>query len=451
MSPLSKMLRRAASAGKPLRVLRDERGGTATFVALSLPVLIGAGALGVDVAHLYSVRGELQSTADAAARAGAHQLPNPGNARSQALRFADYNTPGKHGNVVGASDIEFGFWDTEGRAFTEGATPFNAIRVVAARESGRGNAVAFALAPIFGISRGDVRVEAIAAITGTPGEDQTLTTDACVLALADNGTGITVSGTANIDANDCGFAANSAASQAMRATGNARIDIASLHLTGGLSDTRDRVQTIEPPLINTGERIEDPFADRNFNDFPSEVSPTADERSRPNGPALQMEPGIYPDGFTFQGAVDMAPGVYVMQGDVRINSQAVVDGMSGVTIVMDNADIDINGLAEVDMRAPTSGSTAGMTIMRQGSASTRTNINGTSTTNFDGAIYMPGDEIRFSGTSNPGGCLQVIAQRVTFIGTTGFASNCERVGGERINRRVNEDGSAVTSSVSLVR
>lgn len=437
--------------GKPFRLLRDERGGTATLVALSLPVLIGAGALGVDVAHLYSVRGALQSTADAAARAGAHGLPNAATAESQALRFADYNTPANHGSVVRSSDIDFGNWDADTRAFTAGGAPVNAIRVVAAREAARGNPVAFALAPIFGTSEGDVRAEAIAAISGVAGEDQTLTTDACVLALAEDGTGITVSGTAKIDANDCGFAANSVASQAMGVTGNARVDIASLHLTGGLFDNRDRLQTIEPPLIDTGERIEDPFAGRDFTDFPTHVSTTAREKSKPNGPALQMQPGIYPDGFNFQGAVDMAPGVYVMKADVRINSQAVVDGMAGVTIVMDNADIDINGQAEVNMRAPTGGSTAGMTIMRQGETSTKSNINGTSTTNFDGAIYMPGDDIRFSGTSNPGGCLQVIAKRVTFIGSTAFANNCERVGGERINKRIDQDGSAVTSTVSLVQ
>ncbi|MCO4088108.1 MAG: hypothetical protein HEQ17_03805 [Limnohabitans sp.] len=53
-----------------------QKGAVTLLVALTLPVLVGAAALAVDMAHLHVVRNELQNDADAAALAGARALYN---------------------------------------------------------------------------------------------------------------------------------------------------------------------------------------------------------------------------------------------------------------------------------------------------------------------------------------------------------------------------------------
>ena len=58
-----------------LQISRDRRGAIAPLVALTLPALIGAMALAVDVGFLYVEHQRLQIAADAAATGAALLLP----------------------------------------------------------------------------------------------------------------------------------------------------------------------------------------------------------------------------------------------------------------------------------------------------------------------------------------------------------------------------------------
>jgi hypothetical protein len=70
----------------------SERGVVLVWMALMMTVLLGAGALGIDVAHLHQVKADAQKAADAAALAGAVYLPeNPADGASQAQAIAARN------------------------------------------------------------------------------------------------------------------------------------------------------------------------------------------------------------------------------------------------------------------------------------------------------------------------------------------------------------------------
>jgi Flp pilus assembly protein TadG len=56
----------------------SERGAAAVYVALVLPVFVGAGALAVDVASWYSAKRTVQTGVDAAAYAAALDLARQG-------------------------------------------------------------------------------------------------------------------------------------------------------------------------------------------------------------------------------------------------------------------------------------------------------------------------------------------------------------------------------------
>ena len=71
--------------------LRDERGQAIVFVIAILTVLIGIGALVIDGGSWFRTQRHLQTAADAAALAGAQDLPNAGLAQPSALDYAQRN------------------------------------------------------------------------------------------------------------------------------------------------------------------------------------------------------------------------------------------------------------------------------------------------------------------------------------------------------------------------
>ncbi len=72
---------------------RDEKGQVLVIAALTLPVLLGMGALAVDVGYVYVARTAMQNAADAGARAGAASLASGGQnqATLDATNFANLN------------------------------------------------------------------------------------------------------------------------------------------------------------------------------------------------------------------------------------------------------------------------------------------------------------------------------------------------------------------------
>ena len=81
-------------------VRKNESGQAIVLMTLSLVVIMGMGALVLDVGNWFHTKRRLQGTADAAALAGAQQLPDdPSGARAMALSYANQNG----GDVAGAN------------------------------------------------------------------------------------------------------------------------------------------------------------------------------------------------------------------------------------------------------------------------------------------------------------------------------------------------------------
>jgi Flp pilus assembly protein TadG len=79
----------------------DQRGQAFVITVLMIATLLGLTALVLDVGSWFRAHRQLQATADAAALAGAQELPdNPGNASSLANDYAAKNTSGLQGVTV---------------------------------------------------------------------------------------------------------------------------------------------------------------------------------------------------------------------------------------------------------------------------------------------------------------------------------------------------------------
>ena len=73
--------------------VRDIRGAVAIYIAFVAPVLLGVGALTLDLGRLITLNTELQSAADAAALAGAREL-NRTNCGASSVKDALASTAG---------------------------------------------------------------------------------------------------------------------------------------------------------------------------------------------------------------------------------------------------------------------------------------------------------------------------------------------------------------------
>ena len=71
-----------------MRRARRERGQVLPVVALALVALLGISAFAIDVGFAYYAKRQLQSATDAAALAGAQDLPNSATALSTAASYA---------------------------------------------------------------------------------------------------------------------------------------------------------------------------------------------------------------------------------------------------------------------------------------------------------------------------------------------------------------------------
>ena len=66
----------------------NENGQVFVFLAVMLVVLLGCAALVIDVGRAYLAKRHLQASADAAATAGALELPDPIEAQNFALNYS---------------------------------------------------------------------------------------------------------------------------------------------------------------------------------------------------------------------------------------------------------------------------------------------------------------------------------------------------------------------------
>jgi len=217
---------------------------------------------------------------------------------------------------------------------------------------------------------------------------------------------------------------NSLASNAVTVQGSATLSTDCLIAVGGVSLTANVTETACSAPITQAPPVADPFAK-----VPAPpIGPCVNSTGVPAGP------GTYCGGLTIQGAQNLPPGVYVVQGgDLKITANANVIG-NGVTIYMvGNNSVQMNGNATVNLSAPTSGPYQGMLMMGDrtcGNCSSITEtLNGTASSLMTGAIYFPKQGVNYLGNfAGVNGCTQVVADTIVWNGHTHLSINCSSNG-----------------------
>lgn len=398
------------------RLLSDTSGAAAVVIALALPMVVGGFGLGTEVGSWYFNQRKLQNAADVAAFAAATQVRA---GQLQEVAEATYVAWAEEAALAAA--LRTGFRGDRGAILV--VTPYsndaNKVEVRLQEQVPRGFSAIFASGPV------GMGGRAVAAIDtdGIP---------SCVLALDERAEGaLTFMGDNDLTIRGCNAHANSLNENAVVVQGNPRVTTDCISTSGGVRQGRDQLLTLtecEAPLENAAV-IPDPYAHL---EPPTDViaQPCQDETvfGGPAGSTHTISEGRYCGTLELQRNVTLEPGIYVVEGDVIINSTANVVG-EGVTIyIRGDYEFRSNGAANVELSAPTEGPYAGILVFAdQDSAASdvRHVMNGTASSFYNGAFYAPRGNVDVLGNnSGAGGCVQVVANRIRFTGNSSVTVDC---------------------------
>lgn len=163
-----------------LRAARN--GASATIFALSLPVMAGGLAMGIDFSLYNMVHNRMQVTVDGAALAAAMEIERGGDVSAKALEFAANELPGEFSGMTTAADVTLGIYDSTNGFRPDNSSDVNAVRVRGERSPDRGNGVGQLFSALFIDDAKTISVEAIAArpvnVFYQPPESRTLDPEA---------------------------------------------------------------------------------------------------------------------------------------------------------------------------------------------------------------------------------------------------------------------------------
>ncbi len=155
----------------------SRRGAVVVQVAVMSTMVLGMGALAIDVGAMYTARTELQMAADSAALAAAQQLvgdPSGALTPSQLARTAAEDFSYRHHVMgrriqMGSGDVEFGraIFNpvTQKFSFEPGGVSFDAVRVKARRtHDSAAGALPLTFANVFGLGSANLEAEASAVL-----------------------------------------------------------------------------------------------------------------------------------------------------------------------------------------------------------------------------------------------------------------------------------------------
>jgi Flp pilus assembly protein TadG len=382
--------------------LSGRKGNVALLFALLTPMAIGGAGLATEVGVWYHRRLELQSAADAAAYAAAVELRAGGNQTTytaEALTAAEASGfDPTQGTITVNNPPQSGTHQTN-----------QAVEVLISEQVPRFFSSLFINTPL---------IEKTRSVTIFQNAS-----NACVLALDTTASGaVLFSGSSGVTLTGCSVMANSLSSSAIQGQGSASATADCIISVGGVSLTSGITETVCSTPLTQAPPVADPYAN-----VPAPTAPSGCQSTS----GSTLSPGTYCSGLTLQGAVNLQPGVYYIEGgDLKINASANVVG-NGVTIYMSgSSSVTMNGNATVNLSAPTSGTYSGMLFFGDRSASGLSEkMDGTAASLMTGAIYFPTENVNYIGNfSGSNGCTQIIGDTVTWNGHTQLAANCTGYG-----------------------
>ena len=405
------------------RLWRDRRGNALVIAAGALPLVIGSAGLATDTIQWTLWKRQLQRAADSGAIAGVYA-----KIQSQGVAAA-VDTDLTKNNQTKITLLS-GYPDVDELANT--SQYINPVRVTLALQKKLGFSGLF--------------LTTTPTITATATAAAIETGEYCVVSLENTATtGISIGGTAQVDLG-CGMITNSTSLDAAVAFGTSNVDASPIAAVGGLDSGDNWASGTE--LLPFTLAQEDPFKDV-YPPTPSNCK-TLEEwdpsGSNSNGGVIDLtaQTGTvcikHNNGkLDIKGDVRLGSATYVLDAtELNMSANAAKLSCTHCTIVMTSStaatnpstigQIKITG-GQLNMTSPNSGTFKGILFYqdrRAGDVSPGNEITGNADSSFTGAFYFPSQQMTFAG--NVGletACVQMVARRVNFTGTSGISNTCK--------------------------
>lgn len=255
----------------------------------------------------------------------------------------------------------------------------------------------------------------------------------CILALDPTASkAISFSGAANVQSPNCDVISNSSSSNAIDMSGAAQLTTPCTISVGGQTTTSGLDLTSCKKPYTGAPSGSDPYSGVANPSQPSTTCLTVPS------PPTSIQPGYYCNGISISGstAASFQSGFYYVKGGLSFSGSANISG-TGVTFFVDQSGtVSISGSTTVTLSAPTSGTYSGILFFgdRSGTTSNSNTISGSSGSTLSGALYFPTQKFTYSGSSSGSGtCTQLIADTITFTGSTTMGAACSGAGVSAIN------------------
>jgi Flp pilus assembly protein TadG len=407
------------------KLMRSERGNAIIICAATLPLVIGAAAIGVDTIQVSLARRQLQRAADSAAIAGAYAK----------LQNQNINTAVTH-DLTFNNDVTLSGSPTIQNAPTVGPYAGNtrAVRVVL------------------------TATRAVPFMHFFTGSSMTVTTEAtamsvyagqfCMISLeTGNVTGVTFSGSTDVNLG-CGVVSNSRSATAVSAGGSAHVVASPVAAVGNVPAssayaTGTTLLPWSPAQADPYILVPNPTVPSGCNS-PLNVNPNQ-TRTLGSADATPAGSNVYCfAGADIKGTLNIPTGAQVIinGGTLAFGSQANVTG-SGITFVLTSAtaatdpasiaQVSMHGNAILNITAPDSGTYSGLVMYQDRRAQAGDSfINGNSASTFRGGFYFPSRYLTFNGnTGMHTECIQLVARRLTFTGNSSVNNVCPANSGSK--------------------
>jgi len=325
---------------------KDEDGVGSIYMLALLPLFLILAGFGMDGTAAFRTRDMLQSTADAAALAGALQLPTSGAVTNQtcptvnkAISYAQANmSVAGFGNVLNATytnpttcttgDVVFGDWD--GTVFTSPApaNKGNAIKVTVKTAVANSNPYPTSFLALIGKSSWDIVATAIA-MNGVP-------KPVCVFGLHSfqvNGVpsanlhGCTLAVNGSMDCNGQGVHAGFAISSAPAPNGNPACGQTNQYSQG----------TTQDPYATLASNIPANPCGGTAASYPQEVP------GQGNNPPTLAASNQWPGGSGWPSGAQVVSSAHVMCGDVQLTGNVSLS--TNETLVIENGNLDVGSFS----------------------------------------------------------------------------------------------------------
>ena len=349
------------------------RGGIAVSFAMALPAVLAVVGLASDYAMMTKVRQDLQHAADAAAIAGAREIPlamsNTKQVASAVRSYAAYQLT----KDSAASDAKLAAGNLS--MDIEVVDDFSAVNVT----------ITEAWTPFFlhfldaGVT--PIKVTATARFVGR--------NNICVLGLDGKGPAVNLDQNSRLTGNNCGVFSNSTDSSGLLIDSGVTISAQIICSAGGASVSGSA--TVTPAPITDCPIVEDPLRNR----AAPPVGSCDHNKLTLDNVTATLNPGVYCSGLSVRGSsnVTLNPGVYVMKdGGLNVSGTSSLAGEGvGFFITGKANSTQFTAKTHIKLSAPKDGSMAGLLLFedRNLSAKLTHRITSDDARKLLGTIYLP--------------------------------------------------------------